>query len=266
MQKVGRKKKPPRKLSGGFFSIERRVLDEDMRGDVALYAIWTTLIGWAAIADSKEKVGRQQVILKRGQILTGREELAEQWNLGQKVVRRCLTYLEETGRIGQQKGQHGTIITILKYEEYQRKREKKGQQSGQKWARNGPVMGQERATSEQENQGTTQPPDFSAGAGAGASDKKGGGGDSLQEEAKQIGRRLFMPVDRGDGKRRFVDLVALDAAMVDALAEVGIEPMRDLLAFAKGQKSLGRWVFDPNRFREQCGRASEYLRDGQNAT
>lgn len=108
-----------RRLPGGFFSLERRLLEEDMAGDMPLFCIWGLLIGWANVKDGKTKLNGQQVIVKRGQLVTGQQQLSDYWGLTRDVTRRCLDYLESTGRITQQKTQRGTIITICKYDYYQ---------------------------------------------------------------------------------------------------------------------------------------------------
>jgi hypothetical protein len=122
MSKPGRKpivRRPPRRLPDGYISLERRVFADDMRGDMPLFVIWATLICWANICESNQRVGSQQITLKRGQLMTGLDELAKEWQLGIKTVRRCLDYLAKSGRIDKQSGIDGTIITIHKYDYYQ---------------------------------------------------------------------------------------------------------------------------------------------------
>lgn len=132
-----------------------------MRGDAPLTLIWITLLGWANPADGKEKLRGQQVIVRRGQVATGVREISEEWQFGHSCVQRCLSYLEKTGRISTESGTDGTVITILNYDKYQRRREKTGTESGTRPAQDRhetgtpPVPSEQRnkRTREQENQG-----------------------------------------------------------------------------------------------------------------
>lgn len=66
------------------------------------------------------KDGRWQgVEVKRGQLLTGRKSLSEEFNLTERQVRTCLEKLTSTGYIDQQTTNKYTIITICNYDSWQ---------------------------------------------------------------------------------------------------------------------------------------------------
>lgn len=85
--------------------------------------------------------------------------------------------------------------------------------------------------------------------------------DSTLTEAITIGHLLFIPVDRGQGRRRFVDLVALDAMLEEQLARHGIEVFRHFRTISERNGELGSWIFDPNRVAGMFDRVSADLKN-----
>ncbi len=112
------------RFAKGWVSINRKILwplkqENEFYGDGNLAAIWILLIAWANVRDGKTKTGKDGIIVKRGQLITSQSELAQQIGVSRQVVRRCLSYLEKTGKINQQTNRNGTIITVCKYGKYQ---------------------------------------------------------------------------------------------------------------------------------------------------
>ena len=83
---------------------------------------------------------------KRGQLVTSRHALAMETGLSEKVIRRCLRQLERTGEIRTKPTHHYSLITVVKYTEYQGDSTTMGPQK----ASEGPAIGQQRATIEEE--------------------------------------------------------------------------------------------------------------------
>lgn len=108
----------------GWVSISRKIYwpdkqQNDFYGDGHLMAIWSLIIAWANVFEGKSRLKGQQVLLKRGQLVTSENDLVRVTGFTRSVVRRRLKYLETSQRIEQQKSQAGNLITILKYDEYQ---------------------------------------------------------------------------------------------------------------------------------------------------
>ena len=59
------------------------------------------------------------ITIKRGQLVTSRFSLAEGTGLTERVVRRCLKALQKTGEIIVESDKKYSLITIVKYSEYQ---------------------------------------------------------------------------------------------------------------------------------------------------
>ena len=59
------------------------------------------------------------ITIKRGQLVTSRFSLAEGTGLTERVVRRCLKALQKTGEIIVESDKKYSLITVVKYSEYQ---------------------------------------------------------------------------------------------------------------------------------------------------
>lgn len=70
------------------------------------------------------------MIVKPGQLVTGREKLSKQTGIPGTTIERMLDYLETGQQIGQQKTTKFRIITIINWQKYQID-DKGGQQTGQ---------------------------------------------------------------------------------------------------------------------------------------
>ena len=70
--------------------------------------------------------------IKRGQVMIGREKMAKQLGMGVQELRTCLNRLVSTGEITIQSTNRGSIITIVKWDEYQGSPSNTNQQSNQR--------------------------------------------------------------------------------------------------------------------------------------
>ena len=59
------------------------------------------------------------VVVKEGQLITGRKTLSEETGLPETTIERILTYLESEHQIGQQKTTKFRLITIVNWKDYQ---------------------------------------------------------------------------------------------------------------------------------------------------
>jgi len=57
--------------------------------------------------------------LNRGQILVNMTELSEQMNMSKPTLRKAIKFLEEREDITVKRGQHQTLITIIKWDRWQ---------------------------------------------------------------------------------------------------------------------------------------------------
>jgi len=71
------------------------------------------------------------MLVKRGQVITGRKKLAKKLGLSEQEVRSCLDRLKSTNEITIKTTNKYSVITIVKYDEYQDKPEWTNQQINQ---------------------------------------------------------------------------------------------------------------------------------------
>jgi hypothetical protein len=113
----------------GFFAVDRGIWDHPMfasRGAFSKREAWLWLISEAAWKPHRRRIAGVMVELVRGQVSHSLRHLAECWGWSVKRVRGFLSALEEDAMIATSSGTGVTVITICKYNEYQRVSRPKG--------------------------------------------------------------------------------------------------------------------------------------------
>ena len=87
------------------------------------------------------------IMIKRGQLVTGRFVLSKQTGISQRSIRTCLARLEQTGEIVVKSTNKFSIVTICKYDDYQDKKRASDQQATSKR----PASDQQATTNNNEN-------------------------------------------------------------------------------------------------------------------
>ena len=70
----------------------------------------------------------QGIIVKRGQLVTGRQALSRDTGISVQTIRTCLKRLQQTGEIIQKSTKKFSIITLCNYEDYQDRDDEANQQ------------------------------------------------------------------------------------------------------------------------------------------
>lgn len=106
----------------GVFAVDRGLFDHPMfaREPYTEREAWIWLVGAAAWRPHRVRVAGRIVDLKRGQCAYSVRFLAEKWSWSKSRVARFLDRLENETMIGTQSGTGATIITICKYDDYQK--------------------------------------------------------------------------------------------------------------------------------------------------
>lgn len=102
-------------MTEGWVKIHRRLLDWEWIDDPYMVTFWLRLL---LSVNAKDRKGRGSVI-KRGQLQTSVHRLSEALGWSHNTIDRILRDLKECGAIDYEKGRGGTLITVLKYSEYQ---------------------------------------------------------------------------------------------------------------------------------------------------
>ena len=105
----------------GFIIIWRKILENSFCKDNSeKLGFWIILLLSASHKPNDFFLGQQKISLNRGQFLTGRKKLSQITNVSETQCERYLTCLENEQQIGQQKTSKYRIITIHKYNNYQK--------------------------------------------------------------------------------------------------------------------------------------------------
>lgn len=126
----------------GFIKLHRKILEWEWYDDENTFKLFLHLI---LIANHKDKKYRGKII-KKGQIMTGREKLAESTNLTVQQIRTSLKKLESTNEITIEASRKGTIITITNWSAYQGD----NQQTNQQVTNNQPTSNQQVTTNKKD--------------------------------------------------------------------------------------------------------------------
>lgn len=101
----------------GFATIDRGIRGWRYWTNALLRGFWLYLIIEANWKDGWMKGGSVKV--PRGSLLTSFDKLAEENNISRNTVRKFLDILQEEGQITVESTHKYTLITVLKYDEYQ---------------------------------------------------------------------------------------------------------------------------------------------------
>lgn len=99
----------------GFVVIHRKLFNSEVAADPVEAWVFVLLIMWASWEDTPY-MGE---IIKRGQLVTGIDELSRATNLHRSTVSRKLKTLEKKGMLLRLKKHKGSLITIVNYDKYQ---------------------------------------------------------------------------------------------------------------------------------------------------
>lgn len=108
-------------MDNSFFKVYRSLLDDPLwLSEPFTYGqAWVDLIGLANFADKDKFYRGQYQRVKRGQVVTSQQALAERWSWGRRKVSTFLRNLESAKMCTVTVTPYGTTITIEKYAFYQ---------------------------------------------------------------------------------------------------------------------------------------------------
>lgn len=102
--------------ASGFITLHRQILDWEWYKDVNTKLLFIHLLITANFKDTRF-LGKK---IKRGQIVTSLPALAEETGLSVQNVRTALKHLISTGEITDESNNQYRIITVVKYDDYQK--------------------------------------------------------------------------------------------------------------------------------------------------
>lgn len=104
----------------GWIKIHRKMLSNPVVfKDPEHLAVWMYLLLTATHKDYPAMFGGKKIMLKPGQLITGRTKISEATGVNPSKVKRILNLFKTDQQIDQQATRHGSIITILEWDKYQ---------------------------------------------------------------------------------------------------------------------------------------------------
>lgn len=123
----------------GWISTYRKILENPIVcKDSDYFAVWMYLLLNATHKESPAIFNKKKIILKKGQLITGRKTIAEKFDISESKVQRILKTFEIEQQIKQQTCSRNRLISIINWNEYQQSEQRIEQQ-----------VNNERTTSEQ---------------------------------------------------------------------------------------------------------------------
>lgn len=105
---------------GGWIKLHRCLLNNPVvMRDSDYMAVWVWLLLRASRQDYPKMFGNKKIILKPGQLVTGRIEISENLHINQSKVYRILKWYESEHQLEMEVNNKGSLITIVNWELYQ---------------------------------------------------------------------------------------------------------------------------------------------------
>ena len=89
--------------------------------------------------------------VKRGSFVTSRHHLAQALRLSEQQIKTALNHLESTGEITRSIYPKFSVITVVRYDDYQKSNQQSNQKSTNKATSNQPAINQQVTTTEERN-------------------------------------------------------------------------------------------------------------------
>lgn len=129
----------------GWIKLYRKLLNWEWYGDPNMVALWIHLI----LAANYEDKRWHGMLIKRGQLITGRKALSEATGISEQSIRTCLERLKSTNEITIKTTNKYSIITICEFDSYQDAEELTNQQINQQLTNNQPTTNQQLTTTKE---------------------------------------------------------------------------------------------------------------------
>jgi len=106
-------------MNNGWIKLHRKLTEKGYYNKSHYVHLWVHLLLKANHKEKEFMWNKQLIMIKEGQLLTGRKELSKETGIPETTIERILEMLESEQQIGQQKTQKFRVITILNWKEYQ---------------------------------------------------------------------------------------------------------------------------------------------------
>lgn len=102
-------------MNNGYVALHRKILDWEWFKDNNMFKLFVYLVLKANHEDQRWN----GVVIKRGQLVTGRLKLSQETGISQRTLRTCINRLKSTSELSVKTTNKFSLITIVNYDLYQ---------------------------------------------------------------------------------------------------------------------------------------------------
>ena len=107
-------------MTDGWIKAYKKMWDNPVvTRDPETFTVWMWLCMHAVFQPTSALFGTEEIILRPGQLITGRKQIAEKTHVNESKVTRILKNLKKGHQIEQQSNSHGSLISIVQWSIYQ---------------------------------------------------------------------------------------------------------------------------------------------------
>lgn len=107
-------------MQQGWISVHRKLLDNPIVcKDTEYFTVWMYLLLSATHKEIDAVFKGERIILKPGQLITGRKSISEKFKISESKVQRILKCFENEHQIEQQTSNKNRLISVINWEVYQ---------------------------------------------------------------------------------------------------------------------------------------------------
>lgn len=176
-------------IEGGWVKLWRKSLDSAVWQNQDLWRFWTWCLMKATRRPRIALVGFQEIPLKPGQFVMGRDKAAEETGMTSRKVRTCLKHLKNLKNVTSKTTNKFTVITITNWHSYQSSDTQSDQQNDQEATSRRPAgdqQGDHRQEVKKEKKGKSKSKEYSASGSADAGNGNGNGSLYITKKGRKI--------------------------------------------------------------------------------
>lgn len=118
----------------GWIKLNRKILNNPIVcKDSDYFSVWCLLLLLATHTPINKVFKGKKIILREGQLITGRKFIANLFKISESKVQRILKGFENEHQIEQQTSSQNRLITIINWREYQNNEQPNGQRVNNEW-------------------------------------------------------------------------------------------------------------------------------------
>lgn len=125
----------------GWIKLHRKMLENPVvNKDPDHLAVWIYLLLNATHKERAAMWNGKKITLKAGELITGRTKIAEATGVSESKTRRVLELFKSEQQIDQQTNRHGSLISIVRWNDYQQNDQPIDQPMTNQWPTNDQPM------------------------------------------------------------------------------------------------------------------------------